>query len=81
MQNYVNVTAPTDAAVMLDGQPIPQASFKSIGPDFIAARVSIKAGTHTIESGKPFGIETYGLAPYTSYMYPGGLDVKQINIQ
>jgi hypothetical protein len=28
----------------------------------------------------PFGIAVYGLAPYTSYMYPGGLDIKEINI-
>jgi hypothetical protein len=27
-----------------------------------------------------FGIAVYGVGSYTSYMYPGGLDVKQINV-
>ena len=51
------------------------------GGAWTAARIRIGAGTHTISSARPIGIEVYGLAPYTSYKYPGGLDVKMINVQ
>ena len=27
-----------------------------------------------------FGIQVYGVGNYTSYMYPGGLDIKVINV-
>ncbi len=79
--NYVNVTAPAGVDVVLDGNSI-QSQLKPIGSGaWAAARVAIPAGTHTVTSVQPFGIAVYGLAPYTSYMYPGGLDVKQINVQ
>jgi hypothetical protein len=35
---------------------------------------------HTNTSSQPFGIMVYGHASYTSYMYPGGLDLNIINI-
>ncbi len=27
---------------------------------------------------RPFGITVYGVGDYTSYMYPGGLDLEKI---
>ena len=80
--NYVNVTAPAGTQVMLDGMPIDPMKFTAIGAGkYVNAKLDVAAGTHRIEAGQPFGIQVYGLAPYTSYMYPGGLDVKQINVQ
>ena len=38
-------------------------------------RKAIQGGTHTISSSVPFGITVYGYANYTSYMYPGGLNL------
>ena len=35
---------------------------------------------HEIASTDELGITCYGYGNYTSYMYPGGLDVDQINI-
>ena len=29
-------------------------------------------------AGQGVGIKVYGIAPYTSYMYPGGLDLQLI---
>ena len=81
VMNFVNVTAPMGTDVTLDGQVIAAGQWKPIaGGEFVAARLSVPAGTHSIKASAPFGIEVYGLAPYTSYMYPGGLDVKEINI-
>ena len=81
-QNFVNISAPAgELQMMLDGMPLGADKFVPIGAGkFVAGRVSIPAGTHTITASQPFGIEVYGLAPFTSYMYPGGLDVKSINI-
>ena len=81
-ENYVNVTAPTGKVVTLDGKPVDATQFKPIGGgEFSGARIAIAAGTHNVSCAQPLGIQVYGLAPYTSYSYPGGLDVKQMNIQ
>jgi hypothetical protein len=77
--NFVNVTAPTGATVTLDGTQV--TGFTAIGSSgFGAARVEISSGQHNISSSQPFGIVVYGFGSYTSYMYPGGLDLEAINI-
>jgi hypothetical protein len=40
----------------------------------------IAAGAHRLRSptSVAFGIKVYGIAEYTSYMYPGGLDLQLI---
>ena len=40
--------------------------------------MKISGGAHNITSPKKFGIAVYGVGSYTSYMYPGGLDLKLI---
>lgn len=82
--NYVNVTKRVNEGgptVMLDGQPIPDASFSQpIGSTgYGVARVYIDGTHHTITSTEPFGIVVYGFATFTSYSYPGGLDLNHIN--
>jgi hypothetical protein len=39
------------------------------------------AGRHHIEAvgDTRFGIKVYGVARYTSYLYPGGLDLEEIS--
>jgi IgGFc binding protein len=73
--NYVNVTAPASAAVMLDGQPVE--GFRPIGDSgFAVARVILPNGAdgnHRISADEAFGITVYGYGQYTSYWYPGGL--------
>ena len=39
-----------------------------------------KGAVHTMSSDVPFGIVVYGYGMYTSYMYPGGLDLKTIDV-
>ena len=34
-------------------------------------------GVHNASSATPFGIEVYGYGSYTSYMYPGGLNLTR----
>jgi hypothetical protein len=80
-QNYVNVIAKSGATVLLDGDPV--TGFTPLGTgEWGVAKVEIPGGTHTIttDGADGFGIAVYGVGSYTSYMYPGGLDVKQINV-
>src|SRR5262249_19137746 len=82
--NYVNITAPVGETVKLDGSPVPLASFKPIGSSgFAVARVKLDngtAGNHSAEASVPFGISVYGYGQYTSYWYPGGLNLAEIFI-
>jgi hypothetical protein len=80
--NYVDVTAPVGATVMLDGAPL---SFAPIGTTgYALSRVyPLNAGpnndgNHSIQGTMAFGITVYGYGQYTSYWYPGGLDLNTI---
>ena len=78
-ENYVNVIAGENQAILLDGKLV--GDWKPIeGTYMFSARINIEGGQHTIEGQLPFGIVVYGYAVYTSYMYPGGLDLREINI-
>jgi len=80
--NYVDVTAPVGATVMLDGAPI---AFAPIGTSgYSLSRVyplgagPNNDGNHSIQGNMAFGITVYGYGQYTSYWYPGGLDLNTI---
>lgn len=78
--NYVNITAVTGATVTLDGAAV--GGFTAIGATgYSVARVQLSNsgnGNHTITSTDPFGITVYGYGQYTSYWYPGGLNLSDI---
>ena len=78
--NFVNITAPVGANITLDGQPV--ANFTAIGgTGFAVARVQLSNagdGNHSLGGDQPFGVQVYGYGQYTSYWYPGGLDLKLI---
>ena len=76
-QNFVNIIASSDAEVTLDGAPV--TGFIPIGTTgFSTANVLLNEGNmgnHTITSASPFFINVYGYGDYTSYWYPGGLNL------
>jgi hypothetical protein len=79
-QNWVNVIAPTGATVTVDGAAV--TGFAAIGSasGYEWAHVSLAStnnGVHNAASSTPFGIEVYGYGSYTSYMYPGGLNLTR----
>ncbi len=78
--SFVNVTAPDGANVKIDGVVVP--GFVAIGASgFSIARVQLSNagdGDHTITGDKPFGVQVYGYGQYTSYWYPGGLNLNLI---
>ncbi len=74
--DFVNVIAQTGAALTLDGSAT-TAAFTPIGTSgYGVARIALKGGNHAISGTTPFGIVVYGYAAYTSYMYPGGLNLS-----
>ena len=83
-ENWIDVVAPANTMVTLDGVPIPQSDFKTqVGsqPYYIAHELlpTAKQG-HSITGSSPFGLYVYGYGSRTSYMYPGGLDLRVQNI-
>ena len=81
-ENWVNVIAPVGSIVTLDGAAV--AGFTPVGNSgYSVAHVSLCAnggactGVHTATSTEAFGIEVYGYGYFTSYMYPGGLNLAR----
>jgi hypothetical protein len=84
--HYVTVIAEdTDVAggtILLDGAPIPAASFSAVPTTtFLAAVVLLAQGTHTTSSNGVHGITVEGFNPADSYIYPGGALFEFINPQ
>jgi hypothetical protein len=84
--NYVDVTAPVGANIVLDGAPI--TSWTAIGTTGwqLSRVVPLNAGPnndgeHSISGDQGLGISVYGYGSDTSYWYPGGLDLHQVVIQ
>jgi len=75
--NYVNIVAPTGATITLDGAV--QTGFTAIGSTGygVLRKQLAKNGNHRIEGDMPFGISVYGYGQYTSYWYPGGLNLEK----
>ncbi len=88
--NFVNIVKPVAQAglnaptIYFDGVAINESNFSTaIGSSYHGVykrNISSTPYTHTITSSQPFGIMVYGHASYTSYIYPGGLDLNLINI-
>jgi len=79
--NFVNVVAPRGATVLLDGAALPESEFVEIGTTgYRVARHMLPDDREVFRIGgsEPIGIVVYGYGAFTSYMYPGGLDLKKI---
>ena len=77
-QHFVNIVAPTGASVTLDGTPV--SGFSEIeGTGWSRVNVEVGAGAHNATSDQAFGVWVYGFGSFTSYLYPGGLDLRPIS--
>jgi hypothetical protein len=75
------VVVPHTESVSLDGQPVTTPPREQVG-DYDVIAVPVYQGPHHIESVHPgvrFGLTVSGVELYTSYTYPGGLDLAPIS--
>lgn len=80
-QNYINVTAPRGAMVMLDGNML-MGTPANVGSNLVVYYVNVRAGQHelkTMTAVERVGLKVYGVASFTSYAFPGGLDLAPIS--
>jgi hypothetical protein len=79
--NFVDIVLAAGTQVLVDGAPI-SAVPEAIGSSgYTVARVQLGPGTngaHLLEASSPVGIQVAGYGSYTSYYYPGGLDLEAI---
>jgi len=78
--NYLDVVMPMDATVTLDGAPL-GVTPTELSSGFGVARVQLgpgNGGAHLLESSAPVGIQVLGYGSFTSYQYPGGLNLETI---
>jgi hypothetical protein len=83
VHNYLTIVHETGVFPVLDGAPVTSYSSSityAINDDFHKTEMEIDGGIHYIESDSPFAIQVYGVGRYTSYMYPGGLDLAKVDI-
>jgi hypothetical protein len=76
-ENYADVVLPMSAKLTLDGQPVTTAP-TPLSSDFGVLRIKLgpgQNGAHTLSSDQPVGLQVLGYGTYTSYQYPGGLNL------
>ena len=81
-ENYVVIIAPSGAAVSIDGAATTATAtpLGSTGYEVIRQLLgSGQQGAHELDSAQAVGIQVMGYGAYTSYTYPGGLNLHQIS--
>lgn len=78
--SFVNVVAKLGANISVDGALIPAQAFSPIGNSgYGVARWKLEpTEIHEAKASEKFGITVYGYGTYTSFMYPGGLDLAPL---
>ena len=77
-KNFLSIGAPSLGAVLVDGAPVTMTPFAA--GNFRSNRTLVSAGQHKIQCPSGCGVEVYGYGDAVSYMFAGGLDLKQIVI-
>jgi hypothetical protein len=79
-QQYISVVAPAGGSVTLDGSDV-SGQFATFGSGtWSAARIQVQPGQRKLDCAGGCGLTVYGYDDAVSYMFPGGLDLKQIVI-
>jgi IgGFc binding protein len=79
--SYVDIVAKAGTTMTLDNAAVTTAP-QAVGTSgYSVYRVQLgagQAGAHVLGASQPVGIQVVGYGSYTSYMYPGGLDLQRI---
>ena len=79
--SYATIIAPTGTTLSMDGASVTDTPATVGGSTFAVVRTKLSAGqggAHVLTASNPVGLEITGYGAYTSYTYPGGLDLKPI---
>jgi IgGFc binding protein len=79
-KSFADIVQPMDAQLILDGQAVAQQP-TAISSGYGVTRVLLSSGisgAHVLESKEPVGLQVLGYGDYTSYQYPGGLNLGHI---
>lgn len=78
--SYVDIIHESGTSLSLDGTTPPAGiAIGSTGYSVSRARLGAgKGGAHELTATKPVGLQVMGYGSYTSYQYPGGLNLKSI---
>jgi hypothetical protein len=77
---YVDIVMKSDTVVTLDGSELNDAP-KELSSGYVVVRAKLgkgKNGAHVLEATSPVGVQVIGYGMFTSYQYPGGLDLAPI---
>ncbi len=77
-QDYVQIIRQSNDDVTVDGVPVPANEFYTVG-NFQVADHPVSGGPHVLKGSKPFGIMGIGYTDVTSYAYPGGMALVNLN--
>jgi hypothetical protein len=79
-ESFVDIVGPAATTITIDGGPA-KATPVAISNGFSVWRVRLGTGAdgaHVLIASNPVGIQVMGYGSYTSYQYPGGLDLAAI---
>ena len=88
-KDFVVIATPAGAIIELDGDDITgefndrcirDSIGKIDGEEYLGYHCEVEDGVHKVNSTLPVGIMVYGYYNVGSYGYPGGADIKKINI-
>jgi hypothetical protein len=78
--SYADIVSPVGNTLTLDGAAV-SVSPAAVAGNWVVYRVKLGAGNsgaHTLRAAQPVGVQVMGYGDYTSYQYPGGLNLKGI---
>lgn len=78
--SFINLVVMPGTTPRLDGEPVDATPVAVGASGWQVMRVELAdtSEVHRIEADAPFGLVVYGYGRFTSYMYPGGLDLRRI---
>jgi hypothetical protein len=79
LQNFADIVAPQGASVVLDGTSVSTSGAATADGYTVIHGVNLGArGAHVLSASAPIGLQVLGYGSFTSYQYPGGLNLKTI---
>lgn len=80
--SFVDVVSSAGNTITIDGQPLTVSAPPIAGTSWVVYRQPLAAGSngaHQLRATLPVGIQVAGYGKYTSYHYPGGMNLHALS--